>query len=216
MNHSLAAAPRGSETERSRRFIEKLLEGQRKIFGAGGTSSRSVMLSVPHIFRWWLPLVAAVQLEKCGGTLDARTKEIAILTTSITNECTYCISHNKTLGSATGVDETIVNAIRNPTLHASLSPRDAAIIEWSQLVTLNQAKYKPAVRERLKEFFTEGQIVELTLASAMFCMINRLHDAMAIELEAPEVVALLVDAAETTTEQTLIDYMRSTLDLPRT
>jgi hypothetical protein len=64
-------------------------------------------------------------------------------------------------------------------------------IEWAEQVTLNQAKYDKALWERLRARFNDQEIVELTMASAMFNCFNRIVEALHVELEPQEQVDLI-------------------------
>jgi hypothetical protein len=43
----------------------------------------------PGVARWMMPYIAAVQREGVGTRLDGRTKELAILKTSLVNACHF-------------------------------------------------------------------------------------------------------------------------------
>jgi hypothetical protein len=66
-----------------------ILDGSDRLFGPGALSARNLYSYVPGVFKWFVPFNASLQLEGCGGRLDGRTKELAVLTTSITNACKY-------------------------------------------------------------------------------------------------------------------------------
>ncbi len=53
-------------------------------------------------------------------------------------------------------------------------------------MTLNTAKSDKALWETMKRLFSDAEIVEITMASAMFNMINRLNDTFWTELETVE------------------------------
>ena len=67
-----------------------------------------------------------------------------------------------------------------------LDARDKAVLAWSEAMTLNTAKADDAVWNELRGLFDEAEIVEISLACAMFNMINRLNDSFRTELESEE------------------------------
>jgi AhpD family alkylhydroperoxidase len=156
-------------------------------FGVGQAStilnSYRLYAHVPAVFAWYLPFVVSLQIEGGGGKLDGRTKQLAVLATVTTNACEYCTQHNVTLGAAKGIEEDTIAAVASKGSLSSLSARDRAVVEWTRLVTTNEARYKTAEFDALGEFFTEAEIVELTWVSAMFCMINRLHDSLWLDVD---------------------------------
>jgi hypothetical protein len=61
--------------------------------------------------------------------------------------------------------------------------REKAVIAWSEAVTRNTAKSDKALWETMRRLFSDA---EITLAAAMFNMINRLNDTFWTELETTE------------------------------
>ena len=59
---------------------------------------------------------------------------------------------------------------------------------WADRVTRNEAHADPVAWERVRARFTEDELVELTLAAALFNFLNRFNDTMWLELDggAPE------------------------------
>lgn len=64
--------------------------------------------------------------------------------------------------------------------------REKAVLGWSEAMTLNTAKADDAAWNELRAHFNEAEIVEISLACAMFNMINRLNDSFRTELESEE------------------------------
>ena len=60
------------------------------------------------------------------------------------------------------------------------------MIAWAESMTRNTAQRDKAVWEELKRQCTDVEIVEVSMACAMFNMINRLNDSFWTELETPE------------------------------
>jgi alkylhydroperoxidase family enzyme len=64
--------------------------------------------------------------------------------------------------------------------------REKAVLAWSEAMTLNTAKRDDAVWNAIRGLFNDAEIVEISLACAMFNMINRLNDSFRTELEPEE------------------------------
>jgi len=56
-------------------------------------------------------------------------------------------------------------------------------ILWAEHVTLNTAKEENGVFERVREEFSEEEVIELTLMSGFFNLFNRLTDSLHIPVE---------------------------------
>ena len=91
------------------------------------------------------------------------------------------------LGQALGLTDAEFDAVQGD-YRASplLDARDKAVLAWSEAMTLNTAKADDAVWSELRGLFSEAEIVEISLACAMFNMINRLNDSFRTELESEE------------------------------
>ena len=61
-------------------------------------------------------------------------------------------------------------------------------ILWAEHITLNTAKEENGVFEKVREEFSEEEIIELTLMSGLFNLFNRLMDSLKIPLESQEEV----------------------------
>ena len=91
------------------------------------------------------------------------------------------------LGQALGLKDEEFDALQGD-YHASalFNQREKAVLAWSEAMTLNTAKHDNAVWEGMRRLFSDAEIVEISLACAMFNMINRLNDSFRTELEPEE------------------------------
>ena len=64
-----------------------------------------------------------------------------------------------------------------------LSDREKAAVLWAEHVTKNTARFRDDVFEAVREFFSESEVVELTMITAYFNMNNRFMDSLKIPLE---------------------------------
>jgi hypothetical protein len=89
------------------------------------------------------------------------------------------------LGQALGLTDAEFEAVAGDDYRASplFDDRAKAVIAWAEAVTRNTAKHDDAAWEAMRRRFTDAEIVEITLAAAMFNMINRLNDSFRTELE---------------------------------
>ncbi|MFC1491227.1 carboxymuconolactone decarboxylase family protein [Nitrospinota bacterium] len=67
--------------------VRKVFDGARELLGFVSNSTRTIAHS-PWVVRWLIPFTTAVQRES-GGVLDAKTKELAIIRTSVVNNCDF-------------------------------------------------------------------------------------------------------------------------------
>ncbi len=91
------------------------------------------------------------------------------------------------LGQALGLTEAELEALQGDYRSSPLfDAREKAVLAWSEAMTLNTAKRDDAAWGELRSHFNEAEIVEISLACAMFNMINRLNDSFRTELESEE------------------------------
>jgi alkylhydroperoxidase family enzyme len=110
------------------------------------------------------------------------------------------------LGQALGLKDEEFDALQGDYRASALfNEREKAVLAWSEAMTLNTAKRDAAVWEELRRVFTDAEIVEISLACAMFNMINRLNDSFRTELE-PEEYNRRQHKAVGVTAQALGDY----------
>lgn len=109
--------------------------------------------------------------------------ELAIVVVSRLNECHYCVAHHKPLLMVEGMSAAGVDRILDFATHPELDDVDKLVVEYAIAVTDSPQRIRDAVFERLREHFTEAQVVELTLRIALCGFFNRFNDALMIDAE---------------------------------
>lgn len=110
------------------------------------------------------------------------------------------------LGQALGLKEAELEALQGDYRASPLfDAREKAVLAWSEAMTLNTAKRDDAVWKELRELFSDAEIVEISMACALFNMINRLNDSFRTELE-PEKYNRRQHGAVGITARALEDY----------
>ena len=91
------------------------------------------------------------------------------------------------LGQALGLKDEEFEALQGDYRASALfNAREKAVIAWSEAMTLNTAKRDGPAWDDLRKLFNDAEIVEISLACALFNMINRLNDSFRTELEPEE------------------------------
>jgi hypothetical protein len=92
------------------------------------------------------------------------------------------------LGQALGLTDAEFDALRGDDYRSStlFDERAKAVLAWSEAMTLNTAKQSGPAWDDLRRLFNDAEIVEISLACALFNMINRLNDSFRTELEPEE------------------------------
>ena len=91
------------------------------------------------------------------------------------------------LGQALGLKDAEFDALQGDYRKSPLfSEKEKATLAWSEAMTLNTAKRDGPAWDDMRRLFNDAEIVEISLACAMFNMINRLNDSFRTELEPEE------------------------------
>lgn len=114
--------------------------------------------------------------------LPKRYLEIALVVVSKLNECTYCVAHHTPRLVDQGLAPETVARILDPDC-PGLDDLDRLVRDYAVQVTDSPGRIRDAMFERLREHFTEAEIVELTLRTALCGFFNRFNDALQIGME---------------------------------
>lgn len=124
-----------------------------------------------------------MELKARQGT-PQRYIELCIVAVSKLNECEYCVGHHAPMLAVEGISRAGADRILDYRDHPEFDEVDKLVVEYAIAVTNNSQRIRDAMFERLREHFTEAQIVELTLRTALCGFFNRFNDALMIETEA--------------------------------
>ena len=114
--------------------------------------------------------------------LSKRYLEIALVAVSRLNECTYCVAHHAPRLVDQGLSPETVAGILEPDCEG-LDEVDRLVRDFAVEVTTRSQTMRDEIFDRLKQYFSEEQIVELTLRTALCGFFNRFNDALQIGME---------------------------------
>lgn len=165
-----------------------IFEASDRFLGRTANLQRILATHSPYLARWFGGLVAAVRQPDLGATSEPRLRALACIKTSMTNACSYCTAHTSVFGQGLGISDPELEAMMDDSYATSplFNERDRAAIAWAEAMTNNTALREGAVWDGMEANFDESEIVEISMAAAMFNMINRLNDSFRTELETVE------------------------------
>ena len=169
-------------------LAKEIFEASTLFMGRSSNLLRILTKHSPYLARWFIGFVAAVRQPNLGASSDVRLRNLATIKTSLANECSYCSAHTSIFGQALGLKDADIEALKGDAYKSSpaFSERERAAIAWSEAMTKNTAARDDKVWSEMKRLFSDAEIVEISLACAMFNMINRLNDSFWTELESVE------------------------------
>jgi uncharacterized peroxidase-related enzyme len=125
----------------------------------------------------------AMLLELSDETvLPKRYLEIALVVVSQLTECPYCVAHHAPRLQEQGVSVETVENILEPEV-PGFDAVDHLVRDYAVKVSNTPYMIRDKLFEDLKAHFSEEQIVELTLRTALCGFFNRFNDALQIQME---------------------------------
>jgi AhpD family alkylhydroperoxidase len=115
--------------------------------------------------------------------LSKRHLEIALVAVSLLNQCDYCVSHHAPKLAIQGVSEAGAGRLLDYADHPELDAIDKLVVEYSIAVNNNWSKTRDEIFARLREHFSEAQIVELTWRISLCGAFNRFTDILQCDVE---------------------------------
>ena len=162
----------------------ELAEVYREFAGNYGPFRNQVAIfaHVPAALRHLMPLLLELRAAK---SLPKRVLELAIVTVSQLNSCHYCVAHHKPFLAVEGVSPAGADRLLAYQDHPELDEVDRLVVQYAIAAWDQPSRIPDALFARLREHFSEAQIVELTLRITLCGFFNKFNDALQIE-EEPE------------------------------
>ena len=113
-----------------------------------------VMAHRPPIFKHVWSLLVDLADE---AVVSKRHLELALVTVSLLNKCTYCVSHHAPKLAIQGVSEQGAERLLDYQDHPELDPVDRLVVEYAIAVTNNWNKTRDEIFARLRQHFSEAQ-----------------------------------------------------------
>ncbi len=165
------------EKENTTPEIQAMYEQLEKKFGVVPNVVKA-MANSPKLLPGFLTLLGA----SLGPTeVEAPLKELAILTTSKINRCSYCTAHHYAGGKRAGLSKEKLDATPDYT-SSIFDEKEQAVVRFAKEVTQNVAASEESLRE-LGKCFNESQISELNIVIGVFNLLTRFADTFKVDLE---------------------------------
>lgn len=157
--------------------VKAVYEQMEKKFGVVPNVLKG-MANSPELFMGFIPFLGAALGP---SRVDSATKELAIITTSKLNGCTYCTAHHTAAGKRAGLSDDKIGATPDENSPA-LDDREKAVVRYSKELAQNVAASQESLDE-LRKHFDDGQIAELNMVNGAFHVLTRFADTFKVELE---------------------------------
>ncbi len=128
---------------------------------------------------------AHMQAVLAEGTLPRALKELAVVRTSQLNQTPYCLASHTTMAKKLGCSDTKLDALAEYATNDQFDERERLAIHLAEVMTADPHGYTDADFKKLRERFSEGEIVELVSAIGLFNYFNRANDLLQMEITQP-------------------------------
>ena len=129
------------------------------------------------------------------AVLPKRYLEIAVVVVSRLNDCAYCVAHHTPRLLEQGLAPETAARILEPDC-PGLDQTDRLVRDYAVQVTTRPGRMRDEIFDRLRAHFSEEQIVELTLRTALCGFFNRFNEALQIGMEDGVIEDLLSKGAK--------------------
>lgn len=146
-------------------------------------NSLFTMMHRPRIADAFVEMNQAV-MENKGRVTSALKREIAYLS-SMTSGCRYCEAHAIRAAERYGSTEERMLHLWDYTTHPAFSAAERAAFDLAIAASQVPNGVTQALAEKMREYWDEGEIVEILGVVALFGYLNRWNDSMGTQLEEP-------------------------------
>ena len=152
-------------------------------FAASYGPFRNQVAVLAHVPSAMTHLMSMLMELREAKTLPKRSLELAIIAVSKLNECDYCVTHHTPFLVPEGISPAGVANVLNYQDHPEFSEVDKLVVEYAVAAWTNPNRIRDALFTRLRAYFSEAQIVELTLRITLCGFFNRFNQALQIDEE---------------------------------
>lgn len=129
------------------------------------------------------PLLDLYQAISKESTIEPRLQELANLEASRINRCNYCLAHHAQMAKMFGLRDEQINALKTGNSNKGFTDKERVVIEYACQVTKDAEEVPEDLFKRLRSYFDDSQIVNLTLIIGLMNVFNRFNGALGVELE---------------------------------
>ena len=153
---------------------------------SGTALEQGIMRMFAHTPEISKGLVAFGGAMKSHRSLPDKLVELVRLRVAFHNQCRSCMAIRYQDGVDAGIDEDLVCSLEKPQEANDLSDAEKAAIEYGELFATNHLAIDDSIYDNLRKYFSEAEIVELSITVAWFVGFGRLAATYHMVEELPE------------------------------
>lgn len=136
----------------------------------------------PEIFE---TMIAHFEAILNTGTLPLKLKELVIVRTSQLNACEYCLASHSQIARRLGWSAEQISDLANYEESDDFDPAEKAALRLAERMTLDSTSITDSEFARLRNYYDEGEVVELMAAIGLFNYFNRFNNVLQMEPTKP-------------------------------
>lgn len=156
-----------------------IFEGIEKSFGM----VPNLFATIAHYPKALKPIIDLYQAIAKESTIEPKLQELANLEVSRVNHCNYCLVHHAQMAKMFGLSDEQINAIKTGNSNKGFTDKEQVVIDYARQVTKDAEEVIEDLFKRLRSYFSDSQIVNLTLIIGLMNVFNRFNGALEVELE---------------------------------
>ncbi|MBP9691713.1 MAG: carboxymuconolactone decarboxylase family protein [Alphaproteobacteria bacterium] len=156
-------------------YLRPFFSAQKKKYGSILNSSLLWARS-PKLFLGLSLLYGA--LDRKTSPISPALRSLIIVHVSQINGCAFCTDLNSSILLQRGVSLSKVEELENWRKSALFNDEEKVVLEYTEAVTITEKGVNEDLFKRLKEFFTDDQIIELTATIAFQNMSTKFNTAL--------------------------------------
>jgi AhpD family alkylhydroperoxidase len=129
---------------------------------------------------------AAMDALRANSTIGQRSFELIRLRIAFHNQCRSCMAVRYSNAVDDGVSEELVCSLERPEEGDDLTRAERAALRFADLFATNHLAIDEAVYDDLRQYFTEGELVEIGLNCAIDVGVGRLAATWHVTDDLPE------------------------------
>lgn len=135
----------------------------------------------PWIFSTLALLYGA--LNRKSSPLDPTLRSLVTVRVSQINNCAFCVDRNSSTLLKNGVCQKKVEALQNWASSKFFDDRECTALQYAEAMSYSDQRVDDALFTRLKHYFDDDTLVELTGLIAFQNMSSKFNSALAIPLQ---------------------------------
>jgi len=162
--------------------LKELVEFYNETLGFCPNSIKT-MYHRPRIAFAFIEMNKAVMENK--GSVTSDLKRLIGYVSSRVAGCRYCQAHTIRAAERYGASKDKLDNIWEFETHPAFTPAERVALDFAVKASIHPNSVDETVQDQLRQYWTEGEIVEITAVVALFGFLNRWNDSMATLLESP-------------------------------